>query len=148
MAGFAAIGLYGAKRDANVGGALRAAHCFGARLVVVEGARYRRAATDTTAAFRTIPLVHAPLIDAIPFDCVPVAVEISDGAVSLPEFVHPARAFYIFGPEDGSVPAHVIERCKHVVAVPTAYCLNLAATVNVLLYDRAAKARLAVRAAA
>lgn len=33
----------------------------------------------------------------------------------------------------------VLDRCTHRVMVPTAFCMNLAATVNVVLYDRLAK---------
>jgi tRNA(Leu) C34 or U34 (ribose-2'-O)-methylase TrmL len=138
--GFAAIGLINPKTNANVGGALRAAHCFGASMVAVQGDRYKRQPTDTTTAYRHIPLIRQQNIyDAIPFDCVPVVIEIVEGAVDLREYVHPERAFYIFGPEDGSVPKAIVERARDVVYIPTAYCLNLAATVNVVLYDRAVK---------
>jgi tRNA(Leu) C34 or U34 (ribose-2'-O)-methylase TrmL len=46
---------------------------------------------------------------------------------------------YIFGPEDGSLPQSVVDQCEHVVFIPTTGCMNLAATVNVVLYDRLAK---------
>ena len=79
------------------------------------------------------------LRDVIPFDCIPVCVELADGARSLVDFTHPQRAFYIFGPEDGSIPKEITERYKIIVQVPTDFCMNLAATVNVVLYDRWAK---------
>lgn len=66
----------------------------------------------------------------------PVAIEFVKGAPSLFEFEHPKHAYYIFGPEDGSLPKRLQ---KNVVYIPTTYCLNLAATVNIVLYDRAAK---------
>ena len=68
-----------------------------------------------------------------------MCVELVEGASPLPEFVHPEQAIYIFGPEDGSVPQELIDRADHVVYIPTIGCMNLAATVNVLLYDRLAK---------
>ena len=68
-----------------------------------------------------------------------VAVELVEGATPLPNFVHPKDALYIFGPEDGSIEQEVVDQCDHVVYVPTVGCMNLAATVNVLLYDRLAK---------
>ncbi|HEY8939399.1 MAG TPA: TrmH family RNA methyltransferase, partial [Cellvibrio sp.] len=49
------------------------------------------------------------------------------------------QALYIFGPEDGSVDQAVLDCCDHVVYVPTVGCMNLAASVNVVLYDRLAK---------
>ena len=44
-----------------------------------------------------------------------------------------------FGPEDGTLGPEILAWCRDVVYVPTRYCMNLAATVNVVLYDRAAK---------
>jgi tRNA C32,U32 (ribose-2'-O)-methylase TrmJ len=79
------------------------------------------------------------IFDLCPFDCLPVAVEFIDGLIPLPKFIHPKSAFYIFGPEDQTLARDILERCKHVVMVPTAYCMNLAATVNVVLYDRLSK---------
>ena len=140
MRGYSAIGLINTKTEANVGGALRACSCYGASLVAIQGKRYKRESTDTSAAWRHIPLVHTDsLKDMIPFDCIPVAVEITPDAKSLISFVHPERAFYIFGAEDGSIPKEVLEWCKFTVKIPTEICMNLASTVNVVLYDRLAK---------
>lgn len=137
---YAAIGLHHPKNHHNIGGVLRAAGCFGASLITVSGTRYRRAATDTNAVHRSIPLLHCvDLHDAVPYDCVPVAVDLIDGAIPLPEYAHPARAFYIFGPEDGTLGASITKWCRDVVSIPSRHCLNLAATVNVVLYDRVAK---------
>jgi len=58
----------------------------------------------------------------------------------LPEFTHPECACYIFGPEDGTVDQQIVDRADAVVYIPTVGRLNLAATVNVVLYDRLAKA--------
>jgi len=71
--------------------------------------------------------------------CVPVAVELVEGAKPLTEYKHPARAFYIFGPEDGTLKKKITDFCDDVVYIPTEGCMNLAATVNVVLYDRLAK---------
>ena len=45
----------------------------------------------------------------------------------------------IFGPEDGSVGKKIVKWCDDVVYIPTIGCMNLAATANVVLYDRMAK---------
>ena len=134
------IGLFNPKTPANIGGVLRAAHCLGADMIAIQGHRYKRQCTDTTAAYRHIPVLSVDdIMNAIPFDCVPVVIEISDNAVSLVNYKHPKSAFYIFGPEDGSVPKHIMDRARDVVSIPSSHCLNLAATVNVVLYDRIAK---------
>jgi tRNA(Leu) C34 or U34 (ribose-2'-O)-methylase TrmL len=110
--------------------------------VMRTGRRYGREAADTTKAYRHIPLLHVDdIFAAVPFDCVPVAVDLLDGAYELPNYRHPQRAFYIFGPEDGTLGRAVADRCRDKLMIPTRYCMNLAATVNVVLYDRLAKSR-------
>lgn len=78
----------------------------------------------------------------IPYDAVPIAVDLVDGAESLVDFRHPLRAFYVFGPEDGTLGHSILEWCAKRIMVPTVSCMNLAATVNVVLYDRLAKQRM------
>ena len=68
-----------------------------------------------------------------------VLVDLIEGATSLPDYVHPERAFYIFGPEDGTLDPARFAAVKEVIYVPTQGCMNLAASVNVILYDRLAK---------
>ena len=144
MRGFAAIALDNPKYGENVGGALRAAHCYSASLVIVAGPRRTvllRHPTNTMKAYRHIPTqwLDDPL-GAIPYDCVPVAVDLLDDAEPLTTFQHPERALYVFGAEDATLGRRVTDRCARKVFVPTRHCMNLAATVNVVLYDRAAKA--------
>ena len=57
----------------------------------------------------------------------------------LHEFEHPENAFYIFGPEDGTLGKKILSRCPYKTYIPTKGCMNLAASVNVILYDRLAK---------
>jgi len=140
MRGYAAIGLLSPKHECNVGGVLRAASCYGVSMVAYTGRRYRDMSSDTTKAWKHMPLIRAEdLYDVVPHGCVPVAVEIRDDARSLVTYTHPESAFYVFGPEDGSLGASVTGWCRDVVYVPTRHCMNLAATVNVVLYDRLAK---------
>lgn len=141
MRGYAAIGLVRPKTDGNVGSVLRAAHCYGAAMVAIQGDRTKvRECTDTTKAWRHMPVLRGEDLQSfIPFDAVPVAVDLVDDAEELPAFQHPARAFYVFGPEDGTLGKATLSWCKRRVMVPTSYCMNLAATVNVILYDRLAK---------
>jgi tRNA(Leu) C34 or U34 (ribose-2'-O)-methylase TrmL len=138
--GYCAIGLHKPKTPANIGNVLRAAGCYGVAMVGVSGSRYRPHETDTLKAWRHMPLIEVDDLQTIvPYDCVPVAVELLPNAKSLQNYHHPERAFYIFGPEDGSLGPDVIKWCRDVVYVPTVFCMNLAACVNVLLYDRIAK---------
>lgn len=140
--GFAAIGLDRCKCTANLGGVLRAAQCYGAASVALSGGRMGKYATDTMKAYRHIPCIEVDdLLRVTPFGAIPVVVEITARAKSLVDFIHPDSAFYIFGPEDGSVRREIIESAPLVVQVPTLACMNLAATVNVVLYDRLMKQR-------
>ncbi|MEO6699736.1 MAG: RNA methyltransferase [Paraperlucidibaca sp.] len=146
MSDFVAIGLENPKTPDNVGSVLRAVGCFNAHAVYYTGQRYDMAAkhhTDTKNVQQRVPLVRTPawseLKAQLPDNTKIVCVELALGAIALPEFTHPERALYVFGPEDGSLPKAVVASADAVVYIPTIGCLNLAATVNVLLYDRLSK---------
>lgn len=142
MRGFAAIGLMRPKDKANVGSVLRAAFCYDVAMVAIQGDRTPvRSHVDTPVAWKHIPVLRGEDLRAlIPYDAVPIAVDLVEDAVELPAFQHPQRAFYVFGPEDGTLGKATLDWCVHRVMVPTRSCMNLAATVNVVLYDRLAKA--------
>lgn len=143
MRGYACIGLDNPKAAVNVGSALRAAGCYGAAMVAMTGNRSGRTPTDTMKQYRHRPLLRVEnLKDIIPYDCVPVAVDLIEGAIPLPEYEHPERAFYIFGAEDATLGERVTSWCRDTICIPTDGCMNLAATVNVVLYDRLVKQKL------
>jgi len=73
----------------------------------------------------------------------PVAIELRQNAELLPQFEHPENALYVFGPEDGSIPQTYLRHCHRFVVIPTHYCVNLAAAVYLVLYDRLIKRQLA-----
>lgn len=137
------IGLSNPKSPVNVGLAMRAAGCFGVDSVFYTGERYDRALpfnTDTQNASLSIPLTWVPSLPGDVADNMKVVcVELVEGAIALPAFQHPENALYIFGPEDGTIHQSVIDQAHSVVFMPTIGSLNLAAAVNVLLYDRLAK---------
>lgn len=138
--GYACIGLDRPKTRENVGSAIRAAFVYDAALVVVSQARLKRANTDPQHGYRHVPVQSVDdLVAAIPFDCIPVAVELLEDAQSLVGYKHPERAFYVFGPEDGQIRKDILAHCRDKVMIPRPRCMNLAATVNVVLYDRMAK---------
>ena len=137
------IGLTDPKSPSNVGAVMRAAGCYQVDAVYYTGQRYARAAkfnTDTKNVAENIPLTQcASLLEQVGGEVKLVCVELVEGAIPLPEFQHPQQACYIFGPEDGTLSQEVIDNADAVVYIPTKGCMNLAATVNVLLYDRLAK---------
>lgn len=140
---FAYIGLVNPKSPENVGMVMRAAGCYAASKVFYTGERFDRARkffTDTKNAHEKIPLEHTNnLLASVPAGTKIVAVELVEGAIPLIKFEHPQQAYYIFGPEDGSLTQTILDASDHVVYIPTIGCMNLAATVNVVLYDRLAK---------
>jgi tRNA(Leu) C34 or U34 (ribose-2'-O)-methylase TrmL len=140
------LGLSNPKSPTNVGAVLRAAGCFKADSILYTGIRYDRAAafcTDTQGQSKNIPLASVEcLLESAPAGAKIVVIELAENAESLANFQHPKNAFYIFGPEDGSVKQKVVNKADSVVYIPTHGCLNLAATVNIVLYDRFAKSNL------
>lgn len=137
------IGLTNPKSPTNVGAVMRAAGCFQVNEVKYTGLRYEKSAkfhTDTKSVTRKIPLTAVDsFLDDLDPETEIICVELAEGATPLPHFQHPKKAMYIFGPEDGSISQEVADKAHHVVYIPTIGCMNLAATVNVLLYDRLAK---------
>lgn len=149
------IGLTNPKSPSNVGAVMRAAGCYCVEQVLYTGQRYANAAkfngakhsTDTKNARDKIPLKPAEEFENIeslrtflPDNTKIICVDLVEGAIPLPHFNHPEKAIYIFGPEDGTISQSMINTADDVVYVPTVGCMNLAASVNVLLYDRLAKA--------
>lgn len=137
------IGLTNPKSPTNVGAVLRAAGCFGADEILYTGNRYdiaKKFATDTQLASEHVSLSRVEdFINEVEEDMELVCVDFVEGAIPLPKFKHPKKALYLFGPEDGSLKQEIVSKAKHVVYMPTNGSLNLAASVNVVLYDRLAK---------
>lgn len=139
--GYFAVGLVRPKDHANVGAVLRAAYCYDAALVAIEGDRTPiRSHVDTPKAWRHIPVIrNNDLSSVVPYDAVPIAVDLVDDAENLIDFEHPSRAFYVFGPEDGTLGQKHLSFCHRRIYIPTKTCLNLASCVSTVLYDRMAK---------
>lgn len=141
------IGLINPKTPENVSSVMRAAGNFRVDDVFYTGTRYPRAVklhpgmvNMSRKVSQNIPLMGVDcLIDKADANMKIVCVEFAENAVALPGYQHPKNALYIFGPEDGSMSQDVIDRADDVVYVPTVGCMNIAATVNVVLYDRLMK---------
>lgn len=142
--GFACVALDRPTDPVNIGHALRASFCYGARLLILGGdeipGALSKIVTDPNRTVRHIPVIRADsVLDAVPEACDLVSVELDPDARPLMDFVHPERACYVFGPENGSLSPEIIERSRHKVMIPTMTALNLGMTVNTVLYDRLAK---------
>jgi tRNA(Leu) C34 or U34 (ribose-2'-O)-methylase TrmL len=143
------IGLVNPKSPDNVASVMRAAGNFRVDSVFYTGKRYPRSLMRNPdipdmrrKVGQSIPLSEVNcLVDSVPVAMKIVCVEFAENAAALPAFQHPEQAFYIFGPEDGSISQDIIDRADAVVYVPTVGCMNLSATVNVVLYDRLMKSR-------
>lgn len=157
----AAVVLINPKTPYNVGAAIRACSIYGVptlrwtgkRISVAEGSRMsgrtfkrRLPREERLKDYVGVDWREASSDDvvtqlALERDLVPVCVEVSENAERLHEFVHPERALYVFGPEDGNVPKGVRAVCHRFVIIPsvTRTPLNLAAALNVVLYDRHSK---------
>lgn len=158
----AAVLLIDPRFDFNVGNSLRACALLGATPLCWTGDRvplpdewhdgarmpreermkcYRRVKLDKVASTK-------PLDIFMRVGFTPVCVEIGDSTENLIHFQHPQRAVYVFGPEDGGVPKGVRNHCHRFVRIPVAIPAddpdartpyNLAAAVNLVLYDRLLK---------
>lgn len=143
-----AVVLTNPKFSHNVGTAQRACSCFGieqlwwtgnrVKLEVENGQRLPR--EERMRGFKDVTLINFDRpFDQFPKGTVPVAIEIRKNSEYLTSFEHPDNAIYVFGPEDGSIPKVFLPFCHRFVIIPTRHCLNLAAAVNIVLYDRMQK---------
>lgn len=141
MRGYFGIGVEGVSKALNVGSLFRTAHAFGASFVFTVAADYSRGAgflADTSDAPGQVPFYSFPDVASmmLPEGCRLVGVELLDDAVALPVFPHPPTAAYVLGRERGALTPAMLERCDHVVRIPTRFCVNLAVAGAIVMYDR------------
>jgi tRNA(Leu) C34 or U34 (ribose-2'-O)-methylase TrmL len=140
-----AIALVDPKYPQNVGMVVRLASCYGLHQVWFTGDRVtlnpakgeRLAREERMKGYKDVEMVHVDyFFDRFPMDTVPVAVEVRADSEPLHTFEHPAKALYVFGPEDGSIPKGLLGHCHRFLVIPTRHCLNLATAVATVLWDR------------
>jgi tRNA(Leu) C34 or U34 (ribose-2'-O)-methylase TrmL len=150
-----AVALINPNFPHNVGAAVRAASCFDVRQVWYTGNRVsmeppksadsskkgsgRLPREERMKGFRDVELRQFDyFLDQFPH-ATPVAVEVRKNSENLITFEHPENPLYIFGPEDGNIPSSILALCHRFVMIPVSHCTNLAAAINLVLYDRRSK---------
>lgn len=140
LRGYFAVGADGISKAMNLGNLLRIAHAFGASFffTIDSRAELTDAISDTSKAEGHLPLYQFDTGSdlRLPKGCELVGVEITDDAVELPSFRHPMRAAYVFGSERLSLSGEVLERCTHVVKIPTKFSINVGMAGAIVMYDR------------
>lgn len=141
MRGYFGLGVEGITKAYNVGNVFRSAHAFGASFVFTVSAIYQRQAgglSDTSKSVDQMPFYEFPDIDAmtLPKGCALVGVELDDTSIELPSFRHPQNAAYILGSERMGLSQPMIERCDHLIKIPTRFSLNVGIAGVVVMYDR------------
>lgn len=145
--GYFGIGIYGCKNSVNIGTLWRSASNLSAAFIFTVGKRYRQQSSDTTKAFKHIPLLEYQTVEdlkaGLPRDCLLIGVEQAASAVPLPLFAHPERAAYLLGAEDFGLPESVIEKCHRLIEIPSEHCLNVSTAGSIVMYDRNTKGSVA-----
>ncbi len=138
--GFYGIGIYHPKTNLNIGTLWRSAHNFGASFIFTIGPRYQKQASDTTKAYRHVPLFNyqsfAEFNRNRPFACPLICIEQTTASQNIKEFVHPERAVYLLGAEDYGIPAQITKNAQAVVHIDTPMCLNVAVAGSLVMFDR------------
>ena len=139
MRGYCGIGIYKPQKEQNIGTLFRSAYCFDINNIFVIGTKYKHQASDTTKAWRHMPLYEYENFDHffgnIPKDCALIGIEL--GGRKLKTFSHPERAIYLLGSEGLGLPEEIIDRCGSIVTIGGArQCLNVSVAGSIVMWDR------------
>ena len=148
--GYFGIGIVRGKSEVNHGTLYRSAYQLGAAFIASIGARYEKhrvRSSDTLKSWTRIPFHQHddwPAFAAnAPYGAQWVAIEMSEHATPLDEFVHPRQAVYLLGAEDTGLSGAIAKACAHRVFIPClrASSYNVATAGALVMYDRLAKQR-------
>lgn len=147
-----AVALINPKYPHNGGAAYRACAAWGVPQLWISGTRLRAQLSrerlpreERMRVYKEEVDLHWSdrIFDQFPSDVTPVAIEVLPSAEPLTTFVHPEKALYVLGPEDGSLSSSVLRHCHRFVILPSDHCVNLAAAVNCVLMHRRMQRQLA-----
>ena len=140
MRGYFGVGVEGVSKPMNLGNLVRIAHAFDASFFFSVAPRLNlsKANSDTSNAEGQLPFYSFEKVEdfRLPLGCRLVGVEITDDAVELPRFRHPARAAYVFGAERYSLSPQMLASCEFTVKIPTRFSINVGMAGAIVLYDR------------
>ncbi len=141
MRGYFGVGVERLSKPMNAGSLFRSAHAFGASFIFTIDSDLQlsdAARSDTSAAWKQLPFYRFESAESmqLPKGCVLVGIEFLEDATELPSFRHPGQAAYVLGPERGSLSKELLARCKHVVQIPTKFCVNIGIAGAIVMYDR------------
>jgi tRNA G18 (ribose-2'-O)-methylase SpoU len=140
MRGYFGIGVERLSKPMNAGNLFRSAQALGAGFLFTVAGSYalRKAYSDTSQSTHQLPFYEFDDVPSmmLPNRCQLVGIELIEGAVDLPTFRHPIQAAYVLGPERGSLSPDMLERCDHVIKIPTTFCINVATAGAIVMYDR------------
>lgn len=134
--------LHGVQDPGNVGTAIRAAHAFGAGVVLSKGCAdlYNpKTVRGTMGSIFHVPVARevetVELLDkSSTYDFTPVAA-VPDGG-KLPRSMPDGNILVLVGAEGGGLPAEVVTRCEERVTIPSlAASLNAAVAAAILLHE-------------
>lgn len=135
--------LINPKYVRNVGGVLRTCSCLGVDNLVWTGKRVnphdydRLPREERMRGYADVQWAQSERpIDLFAKDVTPVAVEVVENAEPLNDFIHPDRAVYMFGPEDGSIPQVYRGLAHRFIKIPAYHCFNLSVAVGIVLSHR------------
>lgn len=146
MRGYFAIGIEGVNKPGNLGNLIRTAHGFGAAFVFTlkpslkkkDAKTLAKTISDTSKTAEHVPFYEFENLDqmVLPRGCQLVAVELTEEAIPMPAFRHPLKAAYILGSEMFSLSKETLQKCDHVIKIPTKFSLNVATAGAIVMYDR------------
>jgi tRNA G18 (ribose-2'-O)-methylase SpoU len=147
--GYFGIGIVNGKTEKNIGTLWRTATLYGAGYIFTVGARYKKQASDTPNTPMHTPLFEFAdfddLLAHLPYGCPLVGVELDPRARPLREFTHPERGCYLLGAEDHGLTTAVLDRCHHLIQIPTPFTASMnVATAGALVMDHRYNSRIEV----
>jgi tRNA G18 (ribose-2'-O)-methylase SpoU len=141
MRGYFGIGVERSSKWLNAGNLLRTTHAFGGSFFffVDPALNFKEVKlADTASSSGSLPVYQFASADdmLLPRGCQLIGVELTDDAIDLPNFYHPAQAAYILGPEMGSLSPEMQARCHHIIKIPMKFCVNVGIAGAIIMYDR------------